>query len=133
MRGSTTNTPMASKSDYPWMEAKRVNSADLLSSARINCVVQIDPTFELEGLPVGENWRGAGECFLSIRHWSRVLLLSATRLDKPWAGNPPLPASQRRSWCRFLLFAVRKNLLRCSPGRTSAANHMTNLNGSSRL
>lgn len=27
----------------------------------INCVVQIDPTFELEGLPVGENWRGAGE------------------------------------------------------------------------
>lgn len=29
----------------------------------INCVVQIDPTFELEGLPVGENWRGAGESF----------------------------------------------------------------------
>ena len=32
-------------------------------SARIDCVVQIDPTFELEGLPVGENWRGAGESF----------------------------------------------------------------------
>ncbi|KAK5724161.1 hypothetical protein LTR17_013542 [Elasticomyces elasticus] len=26
----------------------------------INCVVPIDPTFELEGLPVGENWQGAG-------------------------------------------------------------------------
>ena len=26
-------------------------------------MVQIDPTFELEGLPVGENWRGAGEFF----------------------------------------------------------------------
>lgn len=26
----------------------------------INCVVQIDDTFELEGLPAGENWRGAG-------------------------------------------------------------------------
>ena len=26
----------------------------------INCVVPIDETFELEGLPVGENWRGKG-------------------------------------------------------------------------
>lgn len=26
----------------------------------INCVVPIDDTFELEGLPVGENWQGAG-------------------------------------------------------------------------
>ncbi|EME46939.1 hypothetical protein DOTSEDRAFT_169818 [Dothistroma septosporum NZE10] len=26
----------------------------------INCVVPIDETFELEGLPVGENWRGRG-------------------------------------------------------------------------
>lgn len=33
---------------------------------RINCVVQIDPTFELEGLPVGENWRGAGEFLTSF-------------------------------------------------------------------
>jgi len=26
----------------------------------INCVVPLDPTFELEGLPVNENWQGAG-------------------------------------------------------------------------
>ena len=26
----------------------------------INCGVPIDPTFQLEGLPVGENWQGAG-------------------------------------------------------------------------
>lgn len=26
----------------------------------INCVVPIDDTFQLEGLPVGENWQGAG-------------------------------------------------------------------------
>lgn len=26
----------------------------------INCVVPIDDTFELEGLPIGENWQGAG-------------------------------------------------------------------------
>ena len=32
----------------------------------INCVVQIDPTFELEGLPVGENWSGAGEFLTSF-------------------------------------------------------------------
>ena len=26
----------------------------------INCVIPIDSTFQLEGLPVGENWQGAG-------------------------------------------------------------------------
>jgi hypothetical protein len=26
----------------------------------INCVIPIDPTFQLEGLPVNVNWRGAG-------------------------------------------------------------------------
>jgi hypothetical protein len=31
--------------------------------------VQIDPTFELEGLPVGVNWRGAGK---SLIMWQRV-------------------------------------------------------------
>jgi hypothetical protein len=49
-----------------WIERACAGFADLLPSARINCVVQIDPTFELEGLPVGENWRGAGESFLAF-------------------------------------------------------------------
>ena len=26
----------------------------------INCVIAIDPTFQLEGMPVGENWQGPG-------------------------------------------------------------------------
>ncbi|KAK5165887.1 uncharacterized protein LTR77_008810 [Saxophila tyrrhenica] len=26
----------------------------------INCIVPIDPSFQIEGLPVGENWQGAG-------------------------------------------------------------------------
>ena len=26
----------------------------------INCVIAVDPSFQLEGMPVGENWQGPG-------------------------------------------------------------------------
>jgi hypothetical protein len=40
----------------------------------INCVVPIDDTFELEGLPVGENWQGAGWTSLApgTHHYPRA-------------------------------------------------------------
>jgi len=40
----------------------------------INCVVPIDPTFELEGLPVDENWQGAGWTSLApgTHHYPRA-------------------------------------------------------------
>jgi hypothetical protein len=40
----------------------------------INCVIPIDDTFELEGLPVGENWQGAGWTSLApgTHHYPRA-------------------------------------------------------------
>jgi hypothetical protein len=49
----------------------------------INCIVQIDPTFELEGLPVNENWQGAGEFCLKCRQMVSML----TRLSQ--VGQAP--------------------------------------------
>jgi hypothetical protein len=61
MLDSTTNILTASKCGDQDQKSHLYSPTDRNASARINCVVQIDPTFELEGLPVGENWRGAGE------------------------------------------------------------------------
>ena len=75
-------------------------------------MVQIDPTFELEGLPVEENWRGPGKwCILQRIRWRDILLTVMTRLDESWAGHAPLPTSQRRTWCCFLLSAVGQDRL----------------------
>lgn len=68
MRGSIISILMGS--EYAWLAemwrgsccAVRLGLTLRFLLDRINCVVQIDPTFELEGLPVGENWRGPGKC-----------------------------------------------------------------------
>lgn len=53
-----------------------------------------------------------------------VLLTVMARLDESWAGNAPLPESQRRPWCCLLLFAVGEDCIRCEAGRASATEHL---------
>lgn len=69
----------------------------------INCVVPIDPTFELEGLPVGENWRGAGWTSLApgTHHYPRsrggrgvaLFFLPSGRIAYDAKPGEPQPAS----------------------------------------
>jgi hypothetical protein len=61
-----------SKCDRIWLICGS-NNAMQHPYGEINCVVPIDDTFELEGLPVGENWQGAGWTSLSpgTHHYPR--------------------------------------------------------------
>ena len=69
----------------------------------INCVVPIDPTFELEGLPVEENWQGAGWTSLApgTHHYPRarggrgvaLFFLPSGRIAYDAKPGEPQPAS----------------------------------------
>ncbi|KAM0709790.1 hypothetical protein Q7P35_003831 [Cladosporium inversicolor] len=69
----------------------------------INCVVPIDDTFELEGLPVGENWQGAGWTSLGpgTHHYPRsrggrgvaLFFLPSGRIAYDAQPGEPQPAS----------------------------------------
>jgi hypothetical protein len=69
----------------------------------INCVVPIDDTFELEGLPVGVNWQGAGWTSLGpgTHHYPRsrggrgvaLFFLPSGRIAYDAKPGEPQPAS----------------------------------------
>ena len=69
----------------------------------INCVVPIDDTFQLEGLPVGENWQGAGWTSLApgTHHYPRArggkgvafFFLPSGRIAYDAEPGQPQPAS----------------------------------------
>lgn len=63
----------------------------------INCVVPIDPTFELEGLPVGENWQGKIDIDQTNRQCaSNHIHCFRCRLDLACTRYTPLPSLTRR-------------------------------------
>jgi len=69
----------------------------------INCVVPIDPTFQLEGFPVGVNWQGAGWTSLGpgTHHYPRArggkgvafFFLPSGRIAYDAKPGEPQPAS----------------------------------------
>lgn len=72
----------------------------------INCVVPIDSTFELEGLPVGENWQGKTDKQTNTGQRNSQCasnVCSRCRMDLARSGHTPLSTVTR--WerrCAFL-------------------------------
>jgi len=94
---------------YHKVNIAELNSSDQITNGvqhpygEINCVVPIDDTFELEGLPVGENWQGAGWTSLGpgTHHYPRsrggrgvaLFFLPSGRIAYDAKPGEPQPAS----------------------------------------